>query len=635
MLRWGVFFFIATVFAPLCAFAQTTTPAVNPAPAATPSPSPTPRPGTFRLAADAHVTFVSSSSVGPGIVPPEGPGFATGAPLAPLTPYDTLSSAPLVAGNAAESALYLRPSYFGRGFDAAFVLAAGYVRGSVTNAAYWGEPLLPAMNPHLGAQLLPYAVVFPTHAGQDDGNAFVGSVISGQVASKDGALALRGGWFDLAQGDAFAFVQPATTSAAPAIGYATAETLGDGPPNLDAWAATSNVLPLHGVDLVAKERLATLELADAALPSLPGTSARVRIASLVIDHGEGTRFSAQVLRVITGGDPVATTVLFGGGGGLVDTPQGPLPATTIGGQRQTIAGLRGAFHLAKALDAVVEYGRSTYDAAGVAAPGTSRPGNYYHAGAVRTLGRATASIDVYRNESYYATALLPYGAPENVWSVAWSWPGQWLKSNYQLIANAPVNVDRQGYRVKYTVKTSALDVRASYANFGEIDPITYANAVRTGFVDGFFLPQADAAATLGRQHQYGLFTAWHPSFGDLAFDYAEDTMHRAYVAGRPQDYVSYDTPEYAVTYARHVRPGLLASVGYERYAMRGSFAQGYTNVDYAQRGGVAGLEWAWSPHATLLAAVHRTAFAGLPAAAGSVSPNFTNTLITLEQRYHF
>ena len=580
------------------------------------------------------MTFVSSSSAGPGVVPPEGPGFAAGSVLAPLTPYDTFSSAPLVPGNVAESALYLRPSYFARSFDLAFVLGAGYVHGSVTNAAYWGEPLLPALNPHLGAQLLPYAVAFPAHAGEDDGSAFVASVLSGRVATKDGALALRGGWFDLTQGDAFTFVQPAVTNAAPSVGFVTPETLGDGPPNLDAWSTASNVLPLHGADLVAKQGLATVELADAALPSLPGTSARLRIASLAIDHGEGTRFTAQILRVTTGGDPIATTVLFGGGGGIVETPQGPLPSTAIGGQRQTIAGLRGAFHLAKALDAVIEYGRSAYDADGVAEPGTGRPGNYYHAGLTRTVRHAAASIDVYRNESYYATALLPYGVPENVWSVAWSWPGQWLKSNYQLIANAPVNVDRQGYRLKYVVKSAALDVRASYANFGQIDPITYANAFRTGFVDGFFLPQPDAAETLGRQHQYGLYAAWHPSFGDVSFDYAEDTMRRPYAVGRPQDHVSYDTPEYALTYARNLRQQLLASVGYERYAMRGSFAQGYTNVDFAQRSGIAGLEWAWSPRATLLAALRRNAFTGLPASAGGPSPNFTNTLITLEQRYH-
>ena len=605
--------------------------------AASPSPTPTatPAPGSFRIAGDAHVTFISSASSGPGIVTPEAAGFAAGSPVSPLTPYDTFSSAPLVPGNAGESALVLRPAYFGRSFDLSLIAGAGAVSGSVTNAAYWGEPLLPTLNPHLGAQALPYRIAFPTHAGGDDGSAFSASVLSGRIATKDGAVALRAGWFDLAQTQGFVFVQPAVTNAAPSIATATPETLGDGVPSLEEWTPAPSVLPLHGVDLVAKRGIAQLELSDAALPSLPGTGARMASASLAIDHGEGTRFAAMLLHVSTGGLPTATTVLFGGGGGLVPSPQGLLPATTIGGQRQTIAGVSAAFHAAAHLDGIAEYGRSTYDAQDVALPGSGRPGSYYHLGATRTFGRAGVSLDVYRNESYYATALLPYGAPENVWSVAWSWPGQWLKSNYQLVSNAPVNVDRQGYRVRYRHTTRALDVRAAYANFGEIDPISLANARRTGFVDGFFLPQTDAAATLGRQHQYGLFVGWHPAFADITLDYSEDTMRRPANAGHPEDHVSYDTPEYVLTASRTLRTHVVASLGFARYAMRGSFAQAYTNVDYRQRTGIAGLAWATSDRAATLVSLRRTAFDGLPAALGDPKPDFVNTLAVVEERVRF
>ena len=82
-----------------------------------------------------------------------------------------------------------------------------------------------------------------------------------------------------------------------------------------------------------------------------------------------------------------------------------------------------------------------------------------------------------------------------------SWPGQWLRSNYQLINDFPVNINRQGYRVKYAVKggASPLDVRVSYASFAQTAPITQAAALQTGFVDGFFLPQANDAGTIGRQ----------------------------------------------------------------------------------------------------------------------------------------
>ena len=615
---------------PIPANAQTA-----PSPAASPSPSPSPRPGTIRWALDAHTTFVSQAASGPGIAPPEAAGFASGNPLSPLTPYDVFSSAPLLSGNASESALYLRPTYFGRAFDVGLVLGAGYVRGSVTNASYWGESLIAPLNPHLGAGTLPYRIAFPNHAGQDDGTALVASVLSGTIASKDGKLELKAGWLDLTQSAPFVFVQPAVTNALPALGIATPETLGDGPPSLDAWQPSPAVLPLHGVDIVAKRGLATVELTDASLPALPGTSARMLMGSLTIDHGEGTKYAAQYVHVATGGDLVGTTVLYGGNGGIELGPQGALPMSTIGEQRQRIFGASAAFHATKTLDAVAELGHSTYDADNVALPGTGRAGNYVHLGVTRTIGRASATIDLYRNDAYYANALLPYGAPENVWSVAWSWPGQWLKSNYQLINDFPVNIDREGYRVKLNIKrgTSPLELRAAYANFRQIEPITLSNATRTGFIDGFFLPQPDAAATLGRQQQYLLFAGWHPAFGDITLDYAEDTMRRPFARGNPQDNVSYDNPEAVLTFSRHLSTNAMASAGFARYGMRGSFGQAYTNIDFAERIVFAGLQLAESPHATALVSLRRTVFGGIPSAIGGPSPNFTASSLIFEQRY--
>jgi hypothetical protein len=617
--------FAAFALAPSAAAAQTPSPA----------PSPTPRPGTIRWALDAHTTFVSQGTSGPGIAPPEAAGFAGGDPLSPLSPYDVFSSAPLVPGNASESALYLRPAYFGTTFDLSLVLGAGYVRGSTTNAAYWGEPLFAPLNPHLGAQMLPLRIAFPNHAGQDDGSAFVASVLSGSIATKDRSLVLKAGWFDLTQTVPFAFVQPAATNANPALAIATPETLGDGPPNLDAWQPSPSVLPLHGIDLTAKRGLATLELTDASLPTLPATPARIVTGSLVIDHGEGTKYALQYLHLGTGGDLVSTTVLYGANPRIEFGPQGPLPVSTIGGQRQRIYAASASFHAAKALDAVAEFGHSTYDADAVAEPGTGKAGNYLHLGLTRTLGRTSATVDLYRNEAYYANALLPYGTPENVWSVAWSWPGQWLKSNYQLINDFPVNIDRQGYRIKVATKDAAgrLDVRAAYANFGQIEPITYSNALRTGFIDGFFLPQPDAFASLGRQHQYLLFAAWHPPFGDLTLDYAEDTMRRPAAFLHPEDTVSYDNPEAALTFSRHLGKRTLVSAGLARYGMRGSFGQGYTNVDFAERIVFAGVQLAQSPHTIALLTLRRTAFGGIPSALGGPSPNFTATSLVFEQRY--
>jgi hypothetical protein len=512
-------------------------------------------------------------------------------------------------------------------------LGAGYVSGSTTAAAYWGEPLFDTLNPHLGFQQLGFHIVFPTRAGQDDGTGFAASILSGSVASTDGHVLVRGGWFDLQQSDSFVFTQPAVTNFAPAVSFATAETLGNGPPNIDWWQASDGVLPLHGIDGVFKQGLGTLELTDAALPSLPGTGAQLEMASFVIDHGEGTRYSADVLHVMTGGALIPTTVLYGAGPSLLYSPQGPLPSSTIGGQQQTIFGLRGAFHVSKTMDGVAEYGHSTYAAQNVAEPGTGKPGNYYHVGFTQQFAHVSIGIDGYRNEPYYAQALLPYGTPENVWSVAWSWPGQWLKSNYQLINDFPVNINREGYRAHASLDAGSVQVKAVYAKFGQIDPITISNAMQTGFIDGFFLPQPDADASFGRQHQYGLWADWHSTLGELTVDYDEDTMRRNAGAVDPFDTVSYDAPSYVLGFSHHFSSRLLGSISYGRYAMRGSFGQAITNVDYGQRVGMMGLEYAEGPSTGTLVSVRWSGLNGIPSIPPTgPSPAFSGTMFVLEQR---
>jgi len=606
-----------------------------PVPAASPgaTPAPAPRPGTVTVAADAHITFISQNTSGFGTLGlPEAPAFIAGtSPAAPLTPYDTFSSAPMTPGNAGESALYLTPTYHGSFVDVSATFGLGYVAGSTTNAAYWSESLIPPLNPHLGSQALGYGIAFPARPGQDDGTAFVASVLSGSIASTDGKLRLRGGWFDLAQSDSFVFAQPAYQSAVPSLAVLPAESLGNGPPTADWWPLAGGVYPLHGVDLAGTRGSATVELTDAALPSLPGSSARLTQGSLVVDHGEGTRFSVDVSHVTTGGILVPTTILFASGTPVLAS-QGLLPFGTIGGQRETIYGLRAAFHVFHLADAVLEYGHSVYDANGVAMPGTGEPGNYYHAGVTKTVRRSTASFDLYKNEPYYATAILPYGAPENVWSVAWSWPGQWLKSNYQLINNYPVNVDRQGYRIKYQLSAGPLELRASYANFGQIDPITIANARQTGFVDGFFLPQADDAATLGRQNQYGLWATWHAGVADFTIDWVEDAIRRNADLGHPLDFVSYVTPEYTLYASRNLTPFALVSLGYAQYFMQGEFSNLVQNVNFGQRQTFAGAELRESPRTSTLISLRRSAFAGYATAAGIPPPDFTGTLLIVEQR---
>jgi hypothetical protein len=69
--------------------------------------------------------------------------------------------------------------------------------------------------------------------------------------------------------------------------------------------------------------------------------------------------------------------------------------------------------------------------------------------------------------------------------------------------------------------------------------------------------------------------------------------------------------------------------------MRGSFGEGHTNVDFAQRVGFAGLELRESAHSSSLLTLRRSAFGGIPTEPGGPPPNFTGTLLVLEQRYSF
>jgi hypothetical protein len=586
----------------------------------------------LRLRTNASLTFVDQSTAGQGQVGPEAPRFIAGSPLAPNTPYDLFSSAPQVPGIAGIGQILTTATYGFRAFDLGSIAGLANVNGSVTNAAYWGENLLPTLNPHLGANVLPSPIAFPTHAGGDDASATRLSILSGAFATADGNLRLRGGWFDLAQTDRFVFAQPALTSANPAIAYAPAESLASALPSAAFWQPETNALPLNGLDAVAKRGFATLELSDAALPSLPGESARLTLASLVLDRGEGTRFSAEVLHATTGGVSFGTTIPFGIDPAFTPTPQGTLPTSFLNGQRQTIAGVRGAFHVAPALhlDGVLELGRAWYDATPVAHPGTSRPGGFYHAGLVKTQRRLTASLDYYRMDPRYATMILPYGIPENQWSAAFAWPGQWLKSNYQVIDNSVLGVNRQGYRLRYSLDGGPLEVHLEYTDLHQLEAQTRTSATQSGFVDGYYLPQLPADATFGQQKRYGFWAAWHPKAGDLTLDIVDDTLYRPFVSTVPSDQVSYEVPQAVLTFARHLSGDVTVDVGLGRYAMKGAFSE---PIDFAERLFFIGTELQQTPQTALLVTFRRTAFGGISTFPSSPrSPNFTGSALIVEQR---
>ncbi|HEX3370737.1 MAG TPA: hypothetical protein VHS56_14255 [Candidatus Cybelea sp.] len=626
---WGAFVASCTAFA-----AAQATPGA--APTSSPAPSlsaPTAAPSRalgLSVKATFATTFLDQTTSGPGQIGPEAPPYLNGAPLAPNTPYDLFSTAPLTPGIAALPEALMTLTERTKTLDLSLDTGLEYVGGSITNAVYWGESTIPTLNPHMGSQALPYAIAFPTAPGQDDGSNFRLSILGGSIATADGNLALKFGYFDLAQTERFVFAQPPLPSVNPAIAYAPAETLSSGLPGSDDFVPLVTQLSLDGVEALVKKGMATFELSTAALPSPPGLSARATIGSLIFDRGEGTTYSAQVVHASTSGIDFTTSAAFGAHPWFFYTPQGVIAESTLRGQQQTIAGASANVHVMPRwnLDGTVELARSWYDAQNVAPPGTAS-GGYYHVGLQKRFGRATASADAYRMEPNYATIVLPYGIAENQWGATWAWPAPWLGSSYQLVDNTVVSTDRQGYRLRYFLDGGPLEVHAEFADFRQIRPTTTLDSQQTGFVGGYFPAELPAHATLGTQKRYGFWATWRARFGDLTFDFIDDQFDRRWISRL--DNVDVDIPQYVVTYSRHFTPRLVVAFGTGRYAMNGTFAQ---PIEFHEQLLFAGAIFKETAQASILATVRRNLFAGIPSYPPlPISPDFTGTQLIVEQRY--
>jgi hypothetical protein len=595
--------------------------------ASTPSPSPSPR---FTLSADGSNVFIDQATNGPGTAPPQGSRFARGSPISPMSPYDWFAGAPVTPGLAGVAQYAVTGDYHATGLDFSATLGFGAVLGSTTNALYWGEPLIPNLNDHALSRAVPYSIAFPTHAGEDDASVVRGNLLQASVAGSDGSWKLRGGYFDLAQSDRFVFAPPPLTDVVPSLGVQTAETLGPGIASLGDWPSSRSSLPLLGADGVWHHEHATLELTDALLPSLPNTTVRLNMGSFVLDQGHNGRFSFQIAHLWTTGDPISTTTFFGIDPKIYRSAQGRLYTSTLADQVQTIAGARGFFHPIKEWDALAELGRAWYDAGQVAHPGTSQYGNYEHFSLARHFGNDLASLEYHRFDPTYATIILPYGIPENVWSVAWSWPGVWLKSNYQAVDNSVIGANRAGFRIKYDHNSKYLEAHLSYGDWRQLVPNTVSNASNAGFVDGFFLLQKDRFATIGVDRQLGLYVAWHLPHDDLAFDGIEDYLSRPADSSQPIDTVTTRAPQFVASWAHHFSDKLLAIGGYGRYELVGTWATTPVNAIFGNA--FAGVEFATGPKSWLLIEARRYALVGLPSYIGGAPPTMRGTAFIVDQR---
>lgn len=602
----------------------------RPASAVAPTPSPSPTPG-FSLHAQGANVFVSQAAIGPGLAPSEAVPFINGLPISPMSPYDWFTSAAQTPGSAGvlQYIVDANDRMHSITLDAK-VLLGGYA-GDLNNLMYWSEPWQGPLDPHEGHSPINYAINFPQSGGKgiEGGSAQFVLPYAASLASNDGAWKVSGGYVNLTQTDRFVFAPAAVTNANPAIGVAPAETLGPGMPNVDAWSPSPSLLPLLGVDAVFLHGQSTVELTDALLPVLRGTGARLAMGSYVLDRGEYGRFSAQVANITTSGDPITTTTFFGADQTLYPGPQGRLFSSVLADQVQTIAGIRAFVHPFHGDDVLVELGEAWYHEGLATAPGTQQPGSYQHYAFTRHFNAvADAGAEYYRFDPRYATVILPYGVPENVWSIAWSWPGQWLKSTYQAVDNSIIGINREGYRVHADYTRGRFEAHADAYVWRQIEPITLSSASQEGWVDGYFLPQFDQDATLGWQRQVSFYTAWHWKNDDLAFDTVWDRSYRPAID--PVDFVSINYPQVVGSVQHHWNKRMVATVGYGRYSANGSWSttpvQGIYGVAFA------GAEWDFTNGQQLLVQLRRYGLTGLPSVPGGLPPTVRGTALIVDQR---
>lgn len=599
-------------------------------PSPSPSPTATPR---FELHATGSHVFIDQSTGGPGQTPPEGAAFANGAPAAPMTPYDWFSANPLEPGVAGEVQYRATATLHAKRVSYDLTAMGALVAGDQINAVYWGEPLLGAFDPMEGRSPLSLPVAFPTHAGANDiGVAEFVVPYSGTIRSNDGHWRVSGGFVDTTQYDSFVFVQPAFASFNPSMNVQTFETLGPGLSDLHSWTHLAQALPLLGIDAYDTVGALRVEATDALLPIYQGATARVTGANVVWDRGDAGRYSADVAHVRTGGAPIVIPSLFGANPTTNPGPQGPLALATIGNQSQTVAGVRGYFHPHRGYDATIEFGRSWYDASLVARPGTATAGTFEHLALARNFNSTdNAGIDYYRMDPRYGTAYIPYGTSLNVWGTAWAYPGPWLKGSYQLVNDAWGGTNRVGVRAHGTIVRGPWTLSAAAYDYRQVEPSTYANLTQTGFVEVDYLVLAPGDIEYGHTRGVDAYVAWQHARDTLSLDFANDAQYRDHAAFAPVDTVDMRYPQLVAAEQHRFSRSLLASVGYGRYGLNGTWTT--TAVDATYGLGFAGLEWDMGRFGQLLVQVRRYGVVGIPTVPGGPPLTFRGTGITVD--HHF
>ncbi len=618
------------------ALAQTAAPAASPSPSPSPAPSLTPAPpnkvSRLHVAIESYTSGTNQQFVGPGVDgAAEIPSFSSGGPLAPAVPYDFFSGSPTTTGEAISQDLLITPTY--RINDLDFSVTGGYgsVGGSGNVGAYWGDALMPTINPHLGSQAATLTPQFTTHNGQDSINASRFSVLSGSIALHDGMGELTGGWFDLKQTVPFVFSQAPWTNTPFQLAPQIPQSIGDGTPSVDVFDANPAILPLHGYDLWAKSGAFTFEATTAELPAPAGNGAHESSLSGIYKTGQ-VQFSLELAHLTQSG-PVSARVLFGGSSSITYDGAIPVAYSTVSGHQMDVDGLGAAFPVATG-DVVLDYGHSCYAADGAAFSSAGcTQGNYYYAKLHQGFSKFDLAVELVRDEPEYAPALLSYGTIENVWTTPFALPSTWLNGDYSFVNTSEFGANRQGVRASTTFLIAGVEVRLAYGHYEQVSPYDLTNGTQPGFVEPYFSPQLTGTqGVLGTEsHADGWFT-YHSRLADVTLELSDVVTHRTPPAGRPQDAIAVDYPS-AVLSLTHTFNRVLAGIGAGRYGIEGSFDTiGVINASLSQDVLFSGLQYRANANTAYGVEYQLFSVNGTPVIPNGLSPAYHGPQIQFYQR---
>ena len=181
----------------------------------------------------------------------------------------------------------------------------------------------------------------------------------------------------------------------------------------------------------------------------------------------------------------------------------------------------------------------------------------------------------------------------------------------------------------------AVEGRLAYGVYRQLRPFDATTAYRTGFVEGYYLPQLDAPGTLGAErHAAGSLIA-HPAFADVELDVADVNLARSGSPGHPSEAVSVENFGATLALSRRFGTRAIGSLGAGRNAMFGAFdAADARNVDLAERVAFGALQWKQSATCSYAVQYRLYSVSGMPTRlnAGWVSPAYHGSQLMVEQR---